>query len=362
MRRWAHLEAGFSLVELLVASAIVLSTLGVLFHLAGTGRRLAHSQPDAADMQQRLRVAADMIQRDLLMAGAGLVHGAAAGPLVNYLPPVLPYRLGASASDPEMSFFSDRVTILQVPHGEAAAPLVMNMPFAGADVPIANGVPGCPGAGLCGFEQGTRALIVDTAGAGLGFDLFSVSRVAGALGHGSPDPPFSRPYPAAGTRVVPVRHRVYYFDAATRRVMSYDGHQTDVPLAENIVSLRFQYLVDPAPDAAPRPLAGAGNCVYAPGSPPIPLLADLGGPTLQPAGASLLTDGPACGLSPNRFDGDLFRIRRVRVTIRAQVADRALRGAGADFLVPGVSSSAESYAADLEVTFDVTPRNLVPTR
>ena len=76
-----------------------------------------------------------------------------------------------------------------------------------------------------------------------------------------------------------------------------------------------------------------------------------------PAGA-----GPACGLSPNRFDGDLFRIRRVRVTIRAQVADRALRGAGADFLVPGVSSSAESYAADLEVTFDVAPRNLVPTR
>jgi hypothetical protein len=351
-----------SLVELLVASAIVMSTFGVLFHLAATGRRIAHSQPDAADMQQRLRVAADMVQRDLLMAGAGLVHGATAGPLMNYLPPVLPYRIGATGADPELSFFSDRITILQVPHGAPAAPLIMNMPSAGADVPVATTVPGCPAAGLCGFEQGSRALIVDTAGSGLGFDLFSVSGGVGALGHGKPDPPFSRPYTSAGTRVVPVRQRVYYFDAPTRRLMSYDGHQTDVPLADNIVSLRFQYLLEPSPDSAPRPLAGTANCVYAAGSPPTPLLADLGVPILQPAGASLLTDGPVCGLSPNRFDGDLFRVRRIRVTIRAQATDRALRGSGTDFLSPGMSSSGESYAPDIEVTFDVTPRNMIPTR
>jgi hypothetical protein len=352
--------AGFSLVELLIASAIVMATFGVLFHAAASGRRVAHSQPDAADMHQRLRVAADMMQRDLLMAGAGLVHGETAGPLVDYLPPVLPYRAGAIGADPELSFFTDRVTVLHVPHGEPSAPLVVDMLSAGAAVPVATGVAGCPGSGLCGFEPGTRALIFDTGGAGLGFDLFTVGGVAGALGHGSPDPPFSRPYTAATTRVMPVRQRVYYLDAATRRLMSYDGHQTDVPLAENIVLLKFEYLVDPSAEAAPRPPPGGASCVYAAGSPPVPLLADLGGGVLQPAGASLLADGPVCGLAPNRFDGDLFRIRRIRVTIRAQVADAALRGTGSDFLSPGVSSNGDSYAPDIEVTFDVTPRNLVP--
>lgn len=362
MTRPAGVDAGFSLVELLIASAIVSSAFVVLLQLAATGRRIAHSQPDVADMHQRLRVAADRMQRDLLMAGAGLVHGASAGPLGNYLPPVLPYRLGAKSPDPELSFFSDRITVVQVPHGEAAVPLATDMLLPGAPVPVAAAVPGCPPAGLCGFEPGSRALIVDTAGAGRGFNLFTVAAVSGALGHGSPDPPFSRPYTAAATRVVPVRQRVYYLEAATRRLMSYDGHQTDVPLAENIVLLQFQYLVDPSPAAAPRPPAGGSNCAYAAGSPPLPLLADLGGPMLRPAGAPLLADGPVCGLAPNRFDADLFRIRRIRVTIRAQVADRALRGTGADFLSPGVSSSGESYAPDIEVTFDVTPRNLVPTR
>jgi type II secretory pathway pseudopilin PulG len=355
-------EAGFSLVEMLVATTIVAAAFVVLLHQAAIGQRLARAQPDAADMQQRLRVAADMIQRDLLMAGAGPVHGPAAGPLVNYLPPILPMRTGAKKADPELSFFSDRITVLFAPDGSAAAPLAMDMPAPGADIPIVGGAPGCPPAGLCGFEDHTRSLILSTAGAGRGFELFSVAGISAGLAHGSPDPPFSRAYPAAGTRVMPVRQRVYYLDAPTRRLMSYDGFQTDVPLAENIVFLKFEYLVDPWPEAAPRPPAGESSCVYAAGSPPLPLLADLGGPVLAPAGAALLTDGPVCGLSPHRFDGDLLRIRRIRVIVRAQVADRALRGTGADFLTPGGSPNAESYVPDIEVTFDVTPRNMLAAR
>jgi hypothetical protein len=162
--------------------------------------------------------------------------------------------------------------------------------------------------------------------------------------------------------VMPVRQRVYYLDAANRRLMSYDGYQTDVPLAENIVSLTFEYLIDPSPASVPRPADGEGNCVYGAASPPTAILADLGGPGLVPAAADRLTDGPICGLSPHRFDGDLLRIRRIRVGIRAQVADHALRGSGAEFATPGVSSSGDSYVPDLAVTFDVTPRNLASTR
>jgi prepilin-type N-terminal cleavage/methylation domain-containing protein len=360
--RPAGRDPGFALIEMLVAMAILASAFVVLLQLASTGQRVARAQPDAADMRQRLRVAAGMIQRDLLMAGAGLVHGPDAGPLVNYLPPVQPMRTGAKLPDPELSFFDDRVTILYVEAGAAAAPLIEDMRSAASDVPIDAGARGCPTGGLCGFDAGTRALIVDTSGVGLGFELFSVSAAAAGLAHGTPDPAFSRAYAASGTRVVPVRQRVYYLDAPGRRLMVYDGHQADVPVAENIVMLRFQYFLDPAAGSVARPPVGSSSCVYAAADPPAPLLSDLGGVPLPPAAAPTLTDGPVCGLSPRRFDGDLLRIRRVRVTIRAQAADRLLRGSGADFVVQGVSTDATSHVPDLEVTFDVTPRNLRPTR
>ena len=86
---------------------------------------------------------------------------------------------------------------------------------------------------------------------------------------------------------------------------------------------------------------------------------DVPNPPLRPpADATLLADGPLCGVAPGRFDGDLLRVRRVRVTIRAQAADRALRGTGAAFSSAGASTDGYSYVPDIEVTFDVAPRNL----
>jgi prepilin-type N-terminal cleavage/methylation domain-containing protein len=354
-------EDGFSLIEMLVAAAILASAFVLLFQFVASGQRVARAQPDAADLRQRLRVAADMIQRDLLIAGAGLVQGEAAGPLVNYLPAVLPMRTGAKKADPELSFFDDRISIIYAEATAPSAPLTSSMATPAADVPIDASARGCPSAGLCGFEDGTRSLIVDATGLGLGFDLFSVTGTSAGLAHGPPDPDFTRAYLADGTRVMSVRQRVYYLDASARRLMVYDGYQSDVPLADNIVALRFEYLVDPWASSVPRPPDGEGNCVYAAATPPSPILSDFGGPTLVPAGASLLTDGPVCGLSPHQFDGDLLRIRRIRVTIRAQVADRSLRGTGSDYVTPGVSTGA-SAVPDLEVTFDVTPRNLQATR
>ncbi len=355
-------QEGFTLLETLLATAIILCAFAVLFQLAAAGQRITRAQPEAADLQQRVRVAADMIQRDLVMAGAGLAHGADAGPLVNFLPPILPQRTGARHPDPEVSFFDDRISILYVEGGDVAPPLVANMAGSAGDVPVDVTAPGCPGAGLCGFQIGTRSLVFDAAGLGRGFDVFSATGITSGLAHGAPDPPFTRAYQAASARVARVRQRVYYLDRSTRRLMLYDGYQTDVPLAEQVVSLRFEYFVDPWPAGVAWPPDGEANCVYAAGSPPIPLLASLGGSTLASAGAGLLADGPLCGLPPSRFDGDLLRIRRVRVTIRAQVADRSLRGAGADFALQGVSSHAESYVPDMEVSFDVSPRNMLPTR
>ena len=91
-------------------------------------------------------------------------------------------------------------------------------------------------------------------------------------------------------------------------------------------------------------------------------------PALGPANGALvkftpeqLSNGPWCPDSANinRYDADLLRIRRVKVTLRVQVADRTLRGpTGPLFLRGGTSRGGASYIPDQEITFDVAPRNL----
>ncbi len=75
----------------------------------------------------------------------------------------------------------------------------------------------------------------------------------------------------------------------------------------------------------------------------------------------MLVDGPWCPDwdHPGRYDADLLRIRRVQVTIRVEAAATSMRGTS-DLLFRrgGVSTAAERFAPDLQVQFDVTPRNL----
>jgi prepilin-type N-terminal cleavage/methylation domain-containing protein len=355
-------QAGFSLVEMLAAVAILTSTSALFFCFAGTGQRLARSQPDAADVQQRLRVAVARLQRDLRMAGSGMLHGNPGGPLANYLPPIVPARTGSQSPDRELSWYPDRISIAYVPAGGWHTRLTADMAHGSADIPIDGDFAGCPGSGICGFVEGSRAAIIDASALGAGYDLFSVTGTTGNLAHGPPNLPFGLAYTAATAVVIPVIHRVYYLDRANRRLMIYDGHVTDLPLVDDVVDLRFAYYADPNPASVARPPPGESNCAYGPGDPPAPLLADFGGVTPRLLTGSQVTDGPVCGVSPNRFDADLLRIRRVRVSIRVQVASAELRGSGSAFVHSGFSDSSHSYVPDYEVTFEVAPRNLHSTR
>jgi hypothetical protein len=83
--------AGFTIVEMVIATALTLLLTAALFGLVDPARGGFQAQPEAADMHQRLRVAVDALTRDLLMAGAGIAPGAA--------PAVVPYRVGRLASD-----------------------------------------------------------------------------------------------------------------------------------------------------------------------------------------------------------------------------------------------------------------------
>ena len=87
----------------------------------------------------------------------------------------------------------------------------------------------------------------------------------------------------------------------------------------------------------------------------------LGTGPLVKLGKSKLTDGPWCpdDSTESRYDADLLRVRKVKVTMRVQVAQKSMRGVDtALFLRPGTSRGGERYIPDQEIAFEVSPRNL----
>lgn len=300
-------EHGFSFVETLVALTITLLVTASACLLLLPTQSLAASRSETADMQQRLRVAADAVYRDLAAAGAGAYAGTDPGPLTDAIAAILPYRAG-STPDPPGTFRTDVLTVLTVPRNSAQ--------------PIAT----------------TYWLKIDAA-------------------------------------------------TATYQLMSVDGTSgVDVPVVDHVVALAFEYFGDPQPPLMRKPLAEAAgpwttygpkpatvvvapfapgeNCVFADdgSGTPQPRLATLnGGASLVALTASLLTDGPWCpsDTAPDRWDADLLRVRSIAVRLRVQAALTALRGpASALFAHGGTSRGGHQWVPDLEVRFQVSPRNL----
>jgi prepilin-type N-terminal cleavage/methylation domain-containing protein len=65
-------ERGFSLVELMVAMTVTLIVSGAIYGLLASGSNAFRREPELADRQQNIRVAMDLIARDVFNAGAAL--------------------------------------------------------------------------------------------------------------------------------------------------------------------------------------------------------------------------------------------------------------------------------------------------
>ncbi|MCH7747229.1 MAG: hypothetical protein IH939_03945 [Acidobacteria bacterium] len=353
-------QAGFSVIEMMISMGIMVAVTGAIFQMVSSGQSAFRTQPEVADVHQRLRIAADMIYKDLLSAGAGPYVGASAGPISNFLPAIRPGRYGALDPDAELTFASDRITIVYVPRTRVQTTLAVDMGGPTVDLQVDTTAGGCPAGGPCGFAPGMRGLIFDTTAVGAGYDLFTATTVnVTQVGHGGSNPAFSKSYLANVSRVVEVKQPVYYLDAANNQLRHYDGYETDLPLVDDVVGLTFTYFANPDPNNAPKPPTGLGNCVYAAGDPPAPLLANLGTSTLTALTSSQLTDGPVCGMAPNQFDGDLLRVQKIGVTIRVQVAREALRGDDPlQFANLGTATRGSAWVPDYTMRFQVTPRNL----
>lgn len=202
--------------ELLIASAITVTLMGTVLGVTTSLQRLFVTQPEIADMHQRLRAGVDALAKDLLAAGS----------------PVMPYRSGMRRHDPDLGVF---------------------------------------------YRSGTITLV-----------------------------------PMAWDDAIGTSHTYYVKpdDAGSGQLMRYDGKETDLPLADDVVGLEFQYM-------------------------------NAEGALLAPA---VLQDGPwfPDDADANRFDMDVLSIRRVRVTLRVAPASAVLRR-----MLPA-----------REIRFDIAPRNL----
>ena len=381
-------QVGFTIVEMMIAVTVMMAVTGAIFQILNPAQGTFQAQPEVSDMQQRMRVGVDTLQKDLVMAGAGAYQGATTGALVYNFAPIMPYKFGGNVEAP----VNDAISLIYVPTTPAVTSITKSMPSNSAEIKVAD-IAQCTGTGqgqLCGFKTGMRVLIYDAKGHWDTFTITHVQDAAGHIQHQGQDLSYSFGPDSAVSQVMT---QSYYLksDAGTNtyQLMYYDGYQTDAPVVDNVVKLEFSYYGDPLP---PQLLPKAcftseckGGTTYGPNPPGLgvsnapwpdgencaftvvggayaPRLATLGASNAQVnLPLSSFSDGPWCPAidSPDRFDADLLRVRRVRVKLRVQAALASLRGpAGALFMKAGTSSTMERYVPDQEIQFDVVPRNM----
>jgi hypothetical protein len=382
---------------MLIAMVVMLIILGGVFQAFNPALGSFQTQPEVADMQQRLRVGTDRLYGGLVVAGAGIYSGAAVGTLGQFFAPVLPYLVGALHNDPARGVFfrDDAITIFHVPTTASQCTIRDKMPQPSSEVKV-NAEPGCPANDpLCGFEEGMRVVIFD----GSSFDFFTITQVQSSSLHLQHRPPinpadFSKAYDV-GAVISQFNTDAYYWrqDPATNtfQLMHYDLFANETPLIDDVVGLRFEYMGEATPPVVrapvtdpvgpwtsygPKPPAlgvdvasdswpAGENCAFSVDSATllhVSRLAKLGDPgTLTALTATQLADGPWCpdDTNLNRYDADLHRVRQIRVSFRVQTGVAVLRGpAGVLFNRAGMGSISTRLVPDQAVQFDVTPRNL----
>jgi len=385
---------GFSLVELLVAMTVALLVTASVFAMLDPAAGAFQTQPEAADVQQRLRVATDVLYRDLLIAGGGPTVAPGSNTWGQLAAAVLPLRIGRRSADPAGTFDPGRITVWSV--SPAAPQTTLASPLSSASgTATLNSGPGCrEGDQTCGFRSGMTVAVFGPSGI---WDLFSVTGVIGnalTLQHNLRDSALT--HNAGEAIVAEVTVRTYFLrdepGSGVARLMRYDGAGgADVPVVDHVVGLQFQYLGEAEPPAIvvgtgvaePQrvtygplpPDVGVTRTGYSPGencafgrtgggallSRLEPLAA---GPVLVPLAASALTDGPWCpdAASPNRYDADLLRVRQVIVTVTVEAAVAALRGPAGPLFTRSGTARGTRQVPDRVARLAVAPRALNAVR
>jgi hypothetical protein len=344
---------GLSLVELVVALAVVLLAAAAGAEVLALGIDAVGWQPASAELAARARAAGAIIGGDLAAAGAGPIAmmppadpalaRVDAGRLGAWVPAVLPRVVGLDGADADTVAARDRFSVLAI--GDAAPQALVAR--SGGDYALRDG-PTCPDpGGGCGFGRGMPVLLLARAP---GFQLAQVDAIAGgilSLGGLA-----VRPGEAVLARADVVSYR---YDPVRGELLRGRAGGRGQPLLDHLAAFEVELWGSRVPPAGPRWDAGASCVVAADGAPSLPLLAG-DAEALAALDPATLADGPWCGVPPFRYDADLLRVRRVRLRARFVADADTARGADpARFAVPGRARRPGQEVPDLDLRIDVAP-------
>jgi hypothetical protein len=251
-----------SLVETLVATTLAVAMSGAVLSLVVAGQAIARTHPEAADLQQRARVALQIVGAELRDAGAGLEQGSLVGPLARYFPPVVPS-------------IDDGVTIWTARNYDAQA-MVRTAAVPGATTVVVDDSAGCPpGAGACAFASDASVIAFTPGGCRTAMRLSDASADVLQL-----EAPLAGCTLEPGSAVAAGTVRTYWVDPVGRQLIRRDeATGSSAPVLDGVAAMTTEYYADAG---GTSPITGAG-------------------------------------------DAELMRVRRVRVTLRFVASNPLLR-------------------------------------
>jgi type IV pilus assembly protein PilW len=119
-------QAGFSLVELLVAMVVTLVVSGAIYGLLAGGQNAFRREPELADRQQNIRVAMDLLKADVAAAGAGMA------PFVQAFTDGLNGQGGAASSTQTAGSSGQQTDILELLKPDGQCPTLQLAAASGA--------------------------------------------------------------------------------------------------------------------------------------------------------------------------------------------------------------------------------------
>lgn len=198
VRAWAGRHRGFSLIELLIALAIVMSIGAVVAQLVPPARVAFDRVPADLDLQQRGRTAIDVLSQALRSAGRDVAATAGLGQLSELLPTV-------SVTDSAGVGSVFRAITVIAPMVEGAQG-VLDVDQASPAAPITLATSPCPNVSdVCGFAPGTTAMIVGGDGS---YDVFVIATTIAAARWLTSNRALSRAYPA-GSVIIEVERDTF---------------------------------------------------------------------------------------------------------------------------------------------------------
>jgi type II secretory pathway pseudopilin PulG len=222
MRRRA---GGFSLVELLIAMAVMVTFGSALMALILAGQSIARLQPEASDVQQRARVALQTLGAELALAGAGLDRGPHAGALAQFFPPIGPSSDGG-------------LTVWYVSGRAAQATLAGPLAPGATDAPIQS-AGRCPASDPgCAFTQASTAIVLDGRGCHDVVRIDAVRATSLQVRAGSRACAY-----AQGAAIAQGEVRTYRVDPGTRQLLRRDeATGISAPVLDNVTAMSVEYL------------------------------------------------------------------------------------------------------------------------